>query len=172
MTAGLNKLLLPPLMALLFFVSGSCSSQEWQRLNYYYNSGALPPPYHYSYNISITSDGAGELTYVKGYDEKGKNKTQLNFTLGKKQMKELKRQLKISGVLTDKIKERRNEEIPDGGHSDNLTVYSDSEPPEIIASVPSYPDLKYVAALNKLYEYIVSCVPNEYWNEVNGINGD
>lgn len=172
MIAGINKILLLPLMALLFFASGSCSSQEWQRLNYYFNSGALPPPYHYSYNISITSDGAGELAYVKGYDENGKNKTQLSFTLGKKQIKELKRQLKISGVLTDKIKERPSEEIPDGGHSDNLTLYSDSEPPEIIASVPSYPDLKYEAALNKLYKYIVSCVPEEYWNEVNRINGD
>lgn len=167
MTAGINKILLLPLLAFLFITAGSCSSQDWHRLNYYYNSGALPPPYHYSYTITITADGTGELSYVNGYDENGKNKSQLNFTLGKKQMAELKSRLKKSGVLTDKIKERPNEEIPDGGHSENLTLYSDAEPPEIIASVPSYPDVKYEAALNKLYKYIVSCVPEEYWNEVN-----
>lgn len=165
----MDKLLLS-ILALIFFTSVSCSSQEWQKLNYYYNSGSLPPPYHYSYTITITADGAGELSYVKGYDEKDKNKTQLSFILDKSKLKELKRQLKKSGVLSDKIKERPNDEIPDGGHSESLTLYSDAEPPEIIASVPSYPDLKYESALNKLYKFVVSCVPVEYWNEVNRIN--
>jgi len=36
-------------------------------LVYSWREGSLPPPYHYSYTISLQPDGAGELVFVPGY---------------------------------------------------------------------------------------------------------
>jgi len=155
---------------LLFFSCTNNAQNDWEKLVYYYNAGSLPPPYHYHYTISISKDGQGELLHTTGYTDKEKNTSKHNFNLSDKELKVLIKAVKESEVLKSDIKQRPGEEIPDGGHSDELTFYSqtgETKTGNIIKLVPSYPDLKYEETLNKLYSVIIKCVPDDIWNKVN-----
>jgi len=154
---------------LLVFLSCKSSAQnKWEKLEYYYNVGSLPPPYHYSYTISIDIDGNGTLKYVGGYESTDKNTSEYTFRLSAAELKKLKREIKKSDILNLDIKQRPNEEIPDGGHSDNLQMYNKDDDGKLkcIKSIPSYPDLKYEKILDKLYDTIKKSVPDNIWLEV------
>ncbi len=161
------------LFSIFHFLSCGLQAQNnWVKLEYHFNVGALPPPYHYSYIITISSDGKGELVYISGYESTPKNTSIHPFMLKSKQLKKLKKEVKDSDVLNLNIKTRPNEEIPDGGHSDGLEIYginkeSDSKDTVLIKSVPTYPELKYEGILDKLYKVIQNSVPDNIWNEVN-----
>jgi hypothetical protein len=167
------RLALAALFQIIFVLFFSCTNNaqnDWERLVYHYNAGALPPPYYYHYTISISKDGQGELLHASGYNDNGKNTSKHSFVMTDKELKVLINAVKESEVLNSDIKQRPGEEILDGGHSDELTFYSESgESGEenIIKLIPSYPDLKYEKALNKLYGVIIKCVPLDIWNKVN-----
>ena len=55
-----------------FLSCGLQAQSEWVKLEYHFNSGSLPPPYHYSYTITISNDGKEELVYISEYQEKDK----------------------------------------------------------------------------------------------------
>lgn len=151
----------------LFFLILSCgvnSQSKWDKLEYYFNIGSLPPPYHYSYTIKITNDGIVDFEYLSGYVKTDSNLKKFNFTLSSTDLKSLKKAVKESNVINLKIEMRPNEEIPDGGHSESISFYNKDG--EIISSVTSYPEKKYEKILDKLYIAIQKCVPENIWNEV------
>lgn len=155
---------------LLLFSCGVNSQPRWDKLEYYYNVGSLPPPYHYSYKIIITNDGIVDFEYLTGYVKTDSNLKKYNFTLSSVDLKSLKKAVKESNVINLKIEMRPNDEIPDGGHSESLEIFdSDGEK---ISSVPSYPELKYQKKLEKLYKAIQNCVPENIWNEVRSLHKD
>jgi hypothetical protein len=158
---------------ILLFLSGGLQAQShWSRLEYYYNVGSLPPPYHYSYTIKISSYGNGELVYIGGYESTEKNTSKHSFDLSKKKLKILKDIVRESDVLNLDINTRPNEEIPDGGHSESLNIFgfskeNDASESILLKSIPSYPELKYETMLDNLYKVIQNTVPEEIWKEVN-----
>ncbi len=157
-TFRLKSFALSQFIFLLFFSCTNIAQNNWERLVYHYNAGALPPPYHYHYTISVSKNGQGEFVHSTGYDDNGKNTSKHSFSLSDTELKVLIKAVKESEVLNSDIKQRPGDEIPDGGHSDELTFYSDSgnaETETIIKTVPSYPDLKYEKNLNKLYGVIL-----------------
>lgn len=150
---------------------GVRAQSEWAKLEYYFNVGSLPPPYHYSYTITINSEGKGELVYISGYQEKDKTYIGHPFELDNNKLESLKNAVKESVVLDLDIKTRPNEQIPDGGHSDCLKIFglNSSNPADelvVLKTIPSYPELKYESTLNKLYKVIQNSVPDDLWNEV------
>ncbi|MBI5402813.1 MAG: hypothetical protein HY959_05400 [Ignavibacteriae bacterium] len=154
---------------LLIFLSCKSSAQNsWEKLEYYYNVGSLPPPYHYSYTITIDKDGKGNLKYMGGYESTDKNTSEYAFELNAGELKKLKKEIKKSDILNLDIKQRPNEEIPDGGHSDGLQIFGKDDDGKFISikSIPSYPDLKYEKTLDKLYDTIKKSVPENIWKEV------
>jgi len=154
---------------LLIFLSCKSSAQNsWEKLEYYYNVGSLPPPYHYSYTITIDKDGKGNLNYIGGYTSTEKNTSEYTFELSKEELKKLKKEIKKSDILNLDIKQRPNEEIPDGGHSDGLQIFGKDDDGKFksIKSIPSYPDLKYEKVLEKLYDTIRKCVSENIWKEI------
>lgn len=156
---------------LVFFSCKSGAQDKWKKLEYYYNVGSLPPPYHYSYTITIDKDGKGNLKYIGGYESTDKNTSEYTFELSAGELKKLKKEIKNSDILNLDIKQRPNEEIPDGGHSDGLQLFdtdkdNDDGKLKCIKSIPSYPDLKYEKILNKLYDTIIKSVPENIWKEV------
>ena len=152
---------------LLIIISGtSCAQTNWSKLVYSYNAGSLPPPYHYSYTITVNSNGTAELLYTGGYQSDGKNTQKYSVDVSKANLNKLKNEIKESDILNIDIKSRPNDEIPDGGHSDDLKIFNNND---VINTVPNYPELKYESTLNKLYKTIINCVPDEIWNEVNTI---
>jgi|WetSurMetagenome_2_1015567.scaffolds.fasta_scaffold103319_2 hypothetical protein len=158
---------------ILFFLSGGLQAQSvWSKLEYNFNVGSLPPPYHYSYTITINSDGNGKLVYIGGYESTEKNTSKHLFDLTKKKLKILKNIVRESDVLNLDINTRPNEEIPDGGHSESLNIFgfskeNDGNEPVLLKSIPSYPELKYETMLDKLYKVIQNTVPEDIWKEVN-----
>lgn len=67
------------LFLILVFLSGSASGcqPETQEvpvdfsLTYQWDSGSLPPEYHYSYTIQIDAQGFGQFTHQSGYEGEG-----------------------------------------------------------------------------------------------------
>ncbi|HEY5125544.1 MAG TPA: hypothetical protein VIK14_17585 [Ignavibacteria bacterium] len=160
-------------LSVLYFLScGLHAQSNWTKFEYYFNVGSLPPPYHYSYTITLSTDGAGELVYTKGYTYDDKNTSRYSFELSKEKLKNLKNAVKESDVLNLDIETLPNEEIPDGGHSDELKIYgveNDGVSGDVILlkTVPMYPELKYETILNTLYKVIENSVPDDIWKEVN-----
>jgi hypothetical protein len=154
----------------------SCGVQaqsEWAKLKYHFNSGSLPPPYHYSYTISVNIDGKGELVYISGYQEKDKTNIGHPFELNNEKLEALKNAVKESDILNLDIKSRPSGEIPDGGHSESLEFYvykDDNNELTLIKSIVTYPELKYEGLLDKLYKVIQNSVPEDIWNEVKSKN--
>lgn len=173
---NIKALIIIFLLSVLYFTPNILKAQsDWGKLVYYFNIGALPPPYHYSYTITINRDGKGEMVYIGGYESTEKNTFKYSFELYNKKLKKLKKAIKKSDVLNIDVKTRPNEEIPDGGHSDNLMIYginkkSDTSESALIKSVPLYPELKYEKILDKLYKVIQNTVPEDIWNEVKNKN--
>lgn len=165
------------LFSIFHFLSCGLQAQsDWTKLNYHYNVGSLPPPYHYSYTITINGDGKGEMVYIGGYESTPKNTSVYPFELNSKKMKKLNKAVKESDVLNLDIKTRPGEEIPDGGHSDGLEIYgvnkeSDSKDTVLIKSIPTYPELKYDGILNRLYKAIQNSVPDDIWKEIDSKKG-
>jgi hypothetical protein len=150
---------------------GVQAQSKWTKLEYYFNVGSLPPPYHYSYTITINSDGKGELVYIGGYESTDKNTNKYFFELGNKKIKKLNKAIKESNVLNLDIDTRPGEEIPDGGSSESLQIFgfnkgNDESESVLLKSVPPYPELKYEALLDKLYSVIRKSVPEDIWNNV------
>jgi len=142
---------------------------DWTKIQYYFNVGSLPPPYHYNYTITINSDGAGELVYMMGYTKTENNTLTYPFKLTDAELKKLNKAVKKSDILNLEIKERPGEEIPDGGHSESLQIFglSSNTDTAVIKSIPSYPEIKYDKILGKLYKTIQKCVPEEIWKDAN-----
>jgi hypothetical protein len=148
------------------------AQSNWSKLEYYFNVGSLPPPYHYSYTITINSDGIGELVYTGGYESTEKNTDKYSFKLSNKKLKKLKKAVKESDILNLDIKTRPSEEIPDGGSSESLQIFgfnkgNDGSESILLKSIPTYPELKYETILEKLYKVIQNSVPEDIWKEAN-----
>lgn len=136
---------------------------SWTKLEYYYNVGSLPPPYHYNYTITITYDGSAELEYTAGYTKTENNTYKYKFEIDKDNFRTLKKEIKRSNVLNLKISQKPGTEIPDGGHSDNLQIFDNDK---LLNSVPSYPESKYDKILARLYKAIVKCIPDSTWEQI------
>lgn len=156
-------------LMLLLTSYNSLSQTSWTKIEYYYNVGSLPPPYHYNYTITITREGNSDLVYIAGYTKTEKNTYKYNIEIDKDKFRALKKEIKRSNILNLKVSQRPNSEIPDGGHSDYLQIYSSDE---LLTSVPSYPESKYDKMLNKLYKVIVKCIPEKIWNEIESKKAD
>lgn len=145
---------------------------KWTKFVYYFNVGALPPKYQYSYTITIHEKGGGEMKYVMGYNENGVSTLNYAFLTDKEKFNKLKKEIKKSNVLNLEIGTRPVEEIPDGGHSESLVFYgyeNNSDNIVIIKSIPMYPELKYEEILNNLYKEIQDYVPKDIWDEIEEI---
>ncbi|MCX6164116.1 MAG: hypothetical protein NTU73_04530 [Ignavibacteriae bacterium] len=158
------------LFVLHFLSCGLQAQNEWSKLEYSFNVGALPPPYHYSYKITISMNGAGELVYVGGNQDKDKNTSKYTFELDNEKLVILENAVKESDVMNLDIKTRPSNEIPDGGHSDGLELFgyskkNDTKDLVLLKRVPTYPELKYETVLNTLYKVIQNSVPEDIWKE-------
>lgn len=169
----INKLLLV-FVLLVSTRYGSCEEadnglkDDWSLLEYHFHVGALPPPYYYEYKIIISSAGEGHLIYQIGYPDTGSNVLKYSFTIKKKYLKSLKKELRSSKILNTEISP--SPDIPEGGSSASLKITIANPDPNLdqpprIVNIPSYPDRKYENILKKIYDKIKKCVPQDIWNE-------
>ena len=69
-------------------------------LSFDWNTGALPPKYHYAYVITIGPGPMGEFEYSSGYDSSGKsNRWIAPFTLSEDALEELHKYLENQDIF-------------------------------------------------------------------------
>jgi len=138
-------------------------NENWEVIEYTFNTGPVSPEYLYSYSVTISRNGICNFNYSFGNNEKLK----YEFTITEYQLTVLDENLKNSGVLTEDIPSIPNEEIPDGGAIRSLKIVIPDfdpnldQPPKVI-NTPHYPLREYAPVLIKLYSHIYELVPENF----------
>ncbi|MFA5011514.1 MAG: hypothetical protein WC644_06120 [Ignavibacteria bacterium] len=162
------------LIGLIFLsVIASCTNSQdvtksdWSALQYFYNSGPLPPPYHYSYEITINNNGESSLNYRLGYDEQ-KPPINYSFNVSKQDLKLLSEKITTSQLATGKIKAVPENQHPVGGSLERVKLIITKENPEldqppVAFESPYFPIEMYKKNLDELYSFIKKLVPDSIW---------
>jgi hypothetical protein len=146
------------------------SHTDWSSCQYFYSRGPLPPPYHYSFEITVNKDGNGAINYHLGYGEN----TPLNytFTVSAEDLKLLENKVCQSKIATGNIVENEGNH-PVGGPTEYARIIVPNpnpdldQPPRVFQS-PVFPKDEYAEGLKELYESVQKLVPGEVWLEING----
>jgi len=132
-------------------------------LSFDWNTGALPPKYHYAYVITIGPGAQGEFEYSSGYDSSGKsNRWIAPFTLSKDTLEELYRYLKNQGILRTSWKTGRG---LIGGSTTSLIITANGKEYQIpsISELEDADKTLVEEAMDKIRGY----VPESIWEEMN-----
>lgn len=166
------------LAVLLLMIFTSCSKSQdtvkasWSSVQYYYTRGPLPPPYHFSFDLSVNGDGSGVLIYRLGYDV-NKEPLVYNFTVDSDGLKSLNCKVESSNLLSGKVEAVPENKHPIGGPLERVRIIIPNpnpdldQPPRVIES-PYFPTDEYKQNLQELYEFIKTLVPKETWFDING----
>lgn len=169
------------LLLLVFSILASCSNSQqnadssWTSIQYSYSSGPLPPPYHYSYDITVNSDCTASLNYLLGYEES--QPLNYNFKVTIDKIKLLNDKITASQIATGKIEAVPENKHPVGGSLEKVKLIVTKsnpdldQPPKAFES-PYFPVEKYKNNLEELYTFIKSLVPENIWNEVKAKKSD
>lgn len=145
----------------------ACTSQPSERpgdfnLSLAWNTGSLPPQYHYSYSINIQSSGASVFIYQAGYEEDEALRWQTDFTLDKNQMDDLYKYL----VEKDLLRSNWREGQPSMGSSGtSIQITANGEEFQVPSiSVLEQADRKII---QPAIDTINQLVPQNIWDEMN-----
>ncbi|MBM3707626.1 MAG: hypothetical protein FJW69_04680 [Actinobacteria bacterium] len=133
-----------------------------------YDVGALPPPYHYYYEIKI---GPGEqcfFEYQPGYGEQPAPQVwKSSFNVSQKQLDSLYRLLVDYNFFRKTWKEG---EIPCGSDSTSIEIKAGSK----IFKIPSDSSLKGddASEVREVAEFIKELVPQKIWSEMQAMQQD
>jgi len=151
----------------LLFVSVTACSASSNRhpadfsLTFDWNTGSLPPQYHYSYTITIQSDGKGSLDYQPGYEPNEATRWQTEFSLTVKQMDALYGYL----IENDLLRATWNLGEPSlGGSGSSLVVTAGGKE----YAVPSISELQPEdrKRLEVTIDAIKNLLPQNIWDEL------
>ena len=156
------------ILFLLFFNATLYCQYSWGSLIYHYQTGSIPPPHFYQYDLTLYADGTSTLVYYPGYS----NDTTwvYNFSIGSEDIKILNDSITGSKLLSEPITSMPEHKHPIGGSMQNVTIFMVQEPgvdrmPQSIAS-PFFPIPQYQDGLKNLYAEIKSLIPQSVWDEI------
>jgi hypothetical protein len=155
---------------LLLAISPAClfSQLAWTDVNYHFQTGTVPPPYYYSYELFINSGGSCSISYRPSYSTD--SVWVYKFDLITDQLNTLDAAITNSGVLTDSITSLPENKHPIGGSLKNvvITLYQDPVLDRLapVIRTPHFPTADFKQKLEDLYESIVSSVPQSIWDEI------
>lgn len=151
-------------------ISQDVRPNEWSAIQYFYDSGPLPPPYHYNYEVTINNDGASSLSYRFGYDEQN-SPISHSFIVSKENLKILSEKISVSQLSTGKVESVPENQHPIGGSLERVRLIITKanpdldQPPKAIDS-PYFPTKKYKKNLEELYSMVNKLVPDSIWSDV------
>jgi hypothetical protein len=163
------------LTLILVLSNGAAIAQnQWEEIVYHYQTGTVPPPYYYSYDLTINPSGTGTLVYSPNY---GKDTTWVyNITLSEDDVNRLSSAISESGVLTGTISELPDSLRPIGGALQNISIQQprdpnlDQTPGRIV--VPYFPKPEFREKIMNLYSQIKKMVPQSIWDEIDLRKGE
>lgn len=165
------------LLIMLLPVSYSCSSKnvtsddpKWTIIQYYFQTGTVPPPYYYSYSILINTDKKVILKYIAGYLQDDTNTFNYELTLTNDQLKTLNDEIEKSEVIEGDIKSLPQDRTPVGGSNNSLRITFVNPNPNLdqpprIKDITPFPEKQWVEKLDNLYKYIKELVPKANWDD-------
>lgn len=167
------KIFIYNLIPLLFF-SFACNSSktkvpskiQWSETIFHYQTGSVPPPYYYSYDITINTAGGLTLIYKPGYSDTLKT-LQYEQHLTSDDIKRLNESIINTGILDGEIEPAVK--TPIGGPLQNVRVVVTESGVDRVKSFqspnfPKDPDIK--AKLEALYTMIKGFVNRSTWDEL------
>lgn len=167
----MNKLI--AVIAIFLLFTSLCHSQYvWTGIMYHYQTGSIPPPHYYSYDLTINNEGGGYLVYSPGYS--GDTSWNYNMKIDEASINKLNDEIQKSKVLIGTIQSLPRNKQTIGGSLRNLTIIlSDTNPntdhPPITIVTPYFPTQEYKEALDSLYDTIRNLVPQSVWDEIDRI---
>ncbi|HMQ31645.1 MAG TPA: hypothetical protein PKD53_13025 [Chloroflexaceae bacterium] len=99
------------------------------QLTYRWREGSLPPPYHYSYSITLAADGAGEVTMVPDYPGEGVPVWTEPFSVDRAALDGMYATMVENGLLSERW--RAESDPPIGGSSEDLAAAAGGRTVEI-----------------------------------------
>jgi len=164
----LNSVKMKILLSLILFAfltSGCASSKKedrWTYLQYDFTTGPISPEYYYEYSINIETNGKGAFTYKAGGETYN-----YTFNVTQTQLAKLTDAIEKSKILDETIKDG---ETLIGGPTKKLKVFyvnpdPNSDQPPKIYETPYFIPKEYAVNIQKLYELIVSTVPQDLFKD-------
>lgn len=141
---------------------------KWTDIMYHYQTGTIPPPYYYKYDLTINSAGFGTLVYYPDYSEMTSWVFALKFS--EEDINKLDKLISESNLLNETIPSLPDSLHPIGGPLKSLTIVLeqdpnlDQAPPRI--KTPYFPAEEYKEKINSIYEEIRNLVPQSTWDEI------
>ncbi len=129
-------------------------------LVYSWSEGSLPPPYHYSYTISLQPDGAGELVFVPGYSGGETPIWTEAFSVSSAQRSSLYTLMREKDLFSREFPP--NDELSVGGSTESLQATASGQQIQLPPQLRPGDE----AMLSAVYAGINSLVPAELWAQV------
>lgn len=132
-------------------------------LSFDWNTGALPPKYHYAYLITIGPGPQGEFEYESGYDSSGESRIWITqFALSEDALEELYEYLDNHDIFRTRWKTGRG---LIGGSTTSLIITAFGKEYHVpsISELEDADKMLVEEVLEKIREY----VPDSIWDEMN-----
>ena len=132
------------------------------QVSYYWETGSLPPPYFYSYTITIGPGAEGTIKFEPGYSTYDPPTWVEDFQLSESDLDLLYEELYQANIFVGEWQQK--EDIPIGGSADKMAVTAYGR----VYSVPSYVEGEEKSkAVREIYKEIEAFVPQEIWDKLN-----
>lgn len=161
---------------LLFFalIAVSCSTENLSserpndfQLEYYWETGSLPPPYFYSYQIFIGPGSKGEIRFQADYSGQDPPVWVESIEISEVELDQLYQMLHEMGMFEKEW--RQAADTPDGGSASKLSGIASGH--EFF--IPSYVDNDQQAGdADALYEFIETLVPQNTWKKLMSLHDE
>jgi hypothetical protein len=138
------------------------SSPADLKITYGWSTGALPPKYHYSYEIVIQADGSGQFIYQQGYTGDGAPVPSVNaFAVPLEKMNQLYQLLLRKNFLRT---EWAKKEPLIGGSSSDMQIITEGKTFSIPNDAVMIDQDRSDAA--EVYDFIKTLVPVSIWDDL------
>jgi hypothetical protein len=132
------------------------------KITYGWNTGSLPPKYHYSYEIVIQADGSGQFIYQQSYAGNGAPMPSVStFTVPNEKISQLYQLLLTRNVLRT---EWAKKEPLIGGSSNDMQIGAEGKTFSIPNDAVMINQDRSDSA--EVYDYIKTLVPVSIWDDL------
>jgi hypothetical protein len=153
---------------LIIFSGITLSDTKWSEIVYHYQTGTIPPPNFYKYDLTINSAGFGTMVYYPDYSEMDTWVFAVQIPAG--EIEKLDKLISEPEIISGSVPSLPDSLKPIGGPLQNLTIILqqdpnlDQVPPRV--TLPYFPAKEYEMKLNKIYGEIIKMVPQTTWDNI------
>ena len=160
----MKALIIFSLFSLLVFSSCARTSDEYPKdfsLVLDWDTGALPPEYHYQYTISIGPGPQAEFVYHPGYEATAENTWITSFVISEADLQKLFNYLEQKDVLRNRW---ATGELLVGGQGTSISITAFDQ--QYLIPGVSEVNREERELIEQLIEEIKSYVPDQIWEEM------